>query len=211
MRQKNSSRFRKGLLVVLSIIISIAAGIAYLFEARLHAVVMDTAENAARAKAATILNAVLFAKTEELSAPLVTFEKDEGGRITALKTESTAVNRLKASLSLAAGEALDTLEDCGIEVALGTLLGSELAAGKGPKVHLHVQPLGVVETDIQNSMTSAGINQSLHRLYITVRAELVVICAGMRRKTSIETEVCVAETVIVGNVPGYYANIGRME
>ncbi len=208
MRQKKSRRFRKRLLIVLSIVISIAAGMVWLFEARLHDILLDSAENAARAKAAYILNAAIFAETEELSAPLVTFEKDENGRITALKTESGAVNRLKARLSLAAIEALGTLRDCGIELPLGTLLGSELTAGKGPLVHLHVQPIGAVEADVKNSMESAGINQSLHRLYLTLRVEMVVICAGMRRDTCIETELCVAETVIVGNVPGYYANIG---
>ena len=72
---------------------------------------------------------------------------------------------------------------------------------------VHILPVGSVETQVKNSITSAGINQSLHRILINVRAEIVVVTAATRKPTFVETEVCIAETVVVGNVPGYYADI----
>ena len=102
---------------------------------------------------------------------------------------------------------LDSLSTGPEQYLLAEHLQSELAAGKGPMVRVHILPIGTVETRVKNSLESAGINQSCHRIYICVRAELVVVTAATRQTTFVETEVCVAETVVVGNVPGYYADI----
>lgn len=182
----------------------------WLFEAHFAAIVRDTAETAVKAKAAYIINDAIAeqtAKDKITYDSLVTFEKDKNGSITALKTNTTAINRFKSALSLAIVNALEQTEAVGFEIPLGTILQSELAAGKGPMVRVHILPIGTVETRVKNSLESAGINQSCHRIYICVRAELVVVTAATRQTTFVETEVCVAETVVVGNVPGYYADI----
>ncbi len=203
-------KFRNRLLTIVLVLAAIAILLIYLFETKFSAIVRDTAEMAVKAKAAYILNQAIFEETarEKITYDsLVSFEKDNTGQITALKTNATEINRLKSSLSLVVVNALDKLNAVGLEIPLGTVLGSELTAGKGPMMPVHILPVGSVETQVKNSITSAGINQSLHRILINVRAEIVVVTAATRKPTFVETEVCIAETVVVGNVPGYYADI----
>ncbi len=205
MRRK---RLKRRLLLICAIFFLFLALSLYLFETRLAGILADTAENAVKAKAAYLINAAVLEEAEKSAASydtLVSFEKDASGQITALKTNTVEVNRLKSKLSLSALEALEGVEDAGLNIPIGTVWGSELTAGKGPKLHVHAFPVGVIETEVHNSLTAAGINQSLHRIFITVRAEVIVVTAATRKRTSVETEVCIAETVVVGQVP--YANI----
>lgn len=207
MRRK---RLKRKLLLIFAIVLLIFALCIYLFETRLASLIANTAENAVKAKAAYLINAAILEEAEKsavLYDTLVSFEKDASGQITALKTNTVEVNRLKSKLSLSALEALENVEDAGLDIPIGTVWGRELTAGRGPKIHVHAFPVGVIETEVHNSLTAAGINQSLHRIMITVRADLVVVTAATRKQTSVETELCIAETVVVGHVPGYYANI----
>ena len=69
---------------------------------------------------------------------IVFFEKDLNGRITALKTNMSEVNRLKTSiLNIINDEilALDT-EDLGIPI--GSLILPEILSGRGPEIPVHI-------------------------------------------------------------------------
>ncbi len=210
MPRKTRRLRRRRALAALILFVGFVVLALYLFETKFAAIIRDTAETAVKAKAAYIINNAIIAETTRNNVTydsLVSFEKDKSGQITAIKTNTTEINRLKSRLSLVAVNALEELDSVGFEIPLGTILGSELAAGKGPHVPVHILPVGTVETKVKNSIVSAGINQSLHRILINVRVEIVVVTAATRKPAFVETEVCVAETVVVGNVPGYYADI----
>ena len=53
------------------------------------------------------------------------------------------------------------------------------------------------------------INQTLHRVLLRVTVEVTALLPGAVRTFAVPTDVCVAETVIVGKVPEAYTRIDR--
>ena len=139
---------------------------------------------------------------------LVRLEKDESGNITALITNMARINSLQTRLTDDYMRHSSDVMKTDISVPLGSLLGGALLSGRGPGIPVRVLSVTNSTARFENSFSAAGINQTRHRivLYMTVDIELLI--PGERLKTQVETSVVIAETVIVGQVPEAYAQIG---
>jgi len=193
------------------VILILAFTAAYsVFESRLSKLVSEIAESTVNSKAAIIISTAIYDEIErdDISYDkLVSFEKDDSGRITALKTNIIEINRLKSKLSVEILSELDKMNTAQLEIPLGSVIGGELFSGRGPGIKINVLPIGSVETDIENQIISAGINQSRHQIMMRVNANVEVITAMSSVTTSVTSYVCIAETVIVGDVPNSYTNV----
>ncbi len=181
-------------------------------EKRISTVVAEISENAVKAEAAVIINQSIFDKLERDGITydnLIFTEKDNNGKITALKTNVIELNKLQSELSLIILESLSEFKETNMEIPFGTALGIEWLSGSGPGIKVEVMPVGTVDTEIKSEIVSAGINQSHHRIILNVKANFTIVSAVSNIPTSIEINVCIAETVIVGEVPQSYANINR--
>lgn len=132
-------------------------------------------------------------------------QKDANGRVTSIEIDSTELNRLKTRLTAAVSVRLMELEQQTISIPVGTLLGWQLLAGRGPNVKLQVMPTSFVQATTKDVVDTAGINQTNHRIFIHFTVEMSAIFPGYSTNVTVENEVCVAETVIVGEVPQFYA------
>lgn len=143
---------------------------------------------------------------------LVTLERDGSGAITALVTDTARVNSLKARVTKAVTERFADSDITRVSVPLGNLIGGTLLSGRGPRVKLDILSVTNVVTSFRNEFSEAGINQTRHRIILDVDVSLEVLPGGLERgEDSVLTEVIVAETVIVGAVPGAYAAIQQEE
>ena len=50
------------------------------------------------------------------------------------------------------------------------------------------------------------INQTQHRIFIRFTVEMSAILPGYSTSVTVENEVCIAQTLIVGKVPQFYAS-----
>ncbi len=67
-----------------------------------------------------------------------------------------------------------------------------------------------VQTEFINKFYEEGINQTRHSIVLEVSAVIDLYVPGSREmETTVTTQVVVAETVIVGQVPNVYADIGQ--
>ncbi len=66
---------------------------------------------------------------------------------------------------------------------------------------------GTVETDLRSEFKEAGINQTLHRIYLEVKCNVNILTPYSTIKETIVNQVLLAEGVIVGNIPNTYYNI----
>lgn len=66
---------------------------------------------------------------------------------------------------------------------------------------------GTVETDLKSEFKEAGINQTLHRIYLEVKCNVNILTPYSTIKETIVNQVLLAEGVIVGNIPNTYYNI----
>lgn len=93
----------------------------------------------------------------------------------------------------------------------GSFTGINLLAGRGPGVKIKISSVGNVETDLKSEFISQGINQTLHRVYLQIKCEVLVLTPFKDISKSIYNQVLLAENVIVGNIPETYYNFDNLE
>ena len=67
--------------------------------------------------------------------------------------------------------------------------------------------MGSVNASFASEFTSAGINQTRHRILINTSVYISVMLPTGSAGTEVISEAVIAETVIVGDVPDSYTNI----
>ena len=139
---------------------------------------------------------------------IVFFEKDLNGRITALKTNMSEVNRLKTDILNIINDEILALDTSDIGIPLGSLFLPELLSGKGPAIPVHILSIRNSDANFASNFTQAGINQTLHQLTMEVSVDVAVLVLGQTGSFTVTSEVVVAETVIVGDVPQTYLQTG---
>lgn len=139
---------------------------------------------------------------------IVYFEKDLNGRITALKTNIGEVNRLKTDILNIINDEILALDTSDIGIPIGSLFLPEFFSGKGPVIPIQVLAIRNSDADFSSTFTQAGINQTLHRLNMHVSVDVAVLILGQTSSFSTNSEVVVAETVIVGEVPETFLHTG---
>lgn len=135
---------------------------------------------------------------------LVEVEKGTDGSIRALRADTVKINALKAELSLGIGDKLRNLRAEKIRIPLGNLTPWQMLSGIGPRISVLFEPSGRVAVDFQSDFTSAGINQTRHRILLHATCKVSVLLPLFTCSTEYETDIPVAETVLVGEVPSAY-------
>ena len=141
---------------------------------------------------------------------IVYFEKDLEGRITALKTNMSEINRLKTDILNIINDEILALDTSDIGIPIGSLVLPELLSGKGPVIPVHILSIRNSDATFSSTFSQAGINQTLHKLTMEVSVDVAVLILGETGSFSIASEVVVAETVIVGDVPETFLQTSSM-
>ena len=136
---------------------------------------------------------------------LVLFEKDLNGRITAIKTNMTEVNRLKTQILDILNDTLLEISTDKLSIPIGNLILPELFSGRGPGIPLIVLSISTSDASFRNAFTSAGINQTCHQIILIVEVAMTVLLPTETINVAVTSEMVVAETIIVGDVPTTYA------
>lgn len=135
---------------------------------------------------------------------LVDFDKDADGHVTALRSNMAAFNRLQASIADDILQRMAEVSSTDLAIPIGTLTGSPLLAGRGPCLRVRMQSVGTATARFDNQFSSAGINQTRHRIILNVDVHVSILLPGLTTYTKVSNEISVAETVIVGGVPETY-------
>ncbi len=206
----SKKRKKVKIIIILLLLLILCLAAFLMFEYKLSKVVVDISEQTVKAECSLIISSVineLIEKSNITYDKLVDFEKGEQGRVSALKINIIEINKFKSDLSLKILSRLKDVKQMKVTVPLGTIFSSELFSGRGPKILVNVIPVGSVATEINNEISSAGINQTRHQIILTVRAQISILTALNKISTSVSNDICIAETIIVGNVPESYTNI----
>ena len=139
---------------------------------------------------------------------IVYFEKNLDGHITALKTNMSEVNRLKTDILNIINDEILALDTSDIGIPIGSLFLPEFFSGKGFAIPVHILSIRNSDAGFVGHFSQAGINQSLHQLTMEVSVDVAVLVLGETDSFTVNSEVVVAETVIVGEVPQTYLNTG---
>ena len=130
--------------------------------------------------------------------------RDDAGNIEMVQANSPEINMVAREIANLAQANLDALDLKEISIPIGTFTGLALLTGLGPDVTISVMPIGSALCDFVSYFVAAGINQTLHKIYIDVHAEISIITPLDEPTITVKAEVLVAENLIVGEVPEFY-------
>ncbi len=199
-------------LITLAVALVVAVSIITLLENKLRPVVAEIAAAQAQNEMTAVVEGAV---TADLAArnvsygDFVTIQRDGGGAITALTTDMANMNLLRAELTAAILEALEEVDVSDIQVPLGSLFDLEPLWAKGPALKARAMTVGTVRAEFDSQLTSAGVNQTLHRIWLEVDVPIKLLLPGGEVETALHTRLRVAETVIVGQVPDTYLQVGQ--
>ncbi len=138
---------------------------------------------------------------------LVVLEKNDSGAITAIKTNMIAVNRLKTDVCAEVLNQIHGIASSDLSIPLGSVINNDLLTGRGPKLSVRLVPLGTADATFQNVFSAAGINQTRHQITMNISVEMSVLTMGSSIDVTVESQMVIAETIIVGSVPNTYADL----
>ena len=139
---------------------------------------------------------------------IVYFEKDLDGRITALKTNMCDVNRLKTDILNIINDEIVELVTGDIDIPIGSLILPEIMSGRGFAIPVQVLSIRNSDAAFASDFSQAGINQTLHQLTMQVSVDVAILVLGRSESFTVSSQVVVAETIIVGQVPDTFFQTG---
>ena len=198
---------RNRLRLIVAVTVIIISGLTLLFRVRLAPMAEQLIETQVDNQASDAINAAIadqIAEGEFDYDRMVTIEKDTNGNVTAIRTNIGELNRLKTSVLQRMDEELEQLSMEQLGVPIGSVLLPELLSGRGPLVPVRVLAVRTSDASFRNSFQSAGINQTLHSIYIDIHVCITILTWTGTSEINVDSAVVAAETVIVGTVPTTY-------
>ncbi len=199
------------LLRLLLVVTAAAVIILLLFRNKYYSAIKVLAETQVKNSTSDLINDAIDRQIEKGTIQydrIVYFEKDLNGRITALKNNMSEVNRLKTDILNIINDEILALDTSDLGIPLGSLFLPELLAGKGPGIPVHILSIRNSDASFSNSFSEAGINQTLQRLLMEVSVDVAILVLGQTESFTVSSQVVVAETVIVGQVPDTFFHTG---
>ncbi len=172
----------------------------------INPVIMDTVELKSKALATRAMNSSIadVVMNSIVYDDLVNIISDEFGNISMIQANSLEINNLSKDLAQTCESRIEDYGKSGVAIPLGTFTGIPLLVGRGPRIKVKMTPIGSVMCKFVSHFESAGINQTVHKIYVNIRANVGVVMPLSSRNFSAEQEVLISESVIVGQVPEVY-------
>jgi sporulation protein YunB len=132
---------------------------------------------------------------------------DKDGKITMIQYNTILINTLARETSTLAQDEIRSLGEAGINVPLGSITKSKILSGRGPMIKVRIIPVGSVSTDFSDEFKQAGINQTRHKIFLTLKTQVRIVVPLGSDIIDVSTRVPITETIIVGDVPNSYVNV----
>ena len=202
------------LFVRIALIASVPVALFIWMDRNLRPVILSLAETTARVMAVQAMNNAVFEVMQDdghLYSDLIHVVLDENGRVSMMSANATRMNELATQAALTVQRNLDAIAQGGINIPLGAVFGNRLLAGSGPSIRVRVLPVGAVSTEFVSEFSSAGINQTRHRIFLQMSTTVQMVIPTGAKTASVAAHVPVAESIIVGDVPDSYVDVQNRE
>ncbi len=151
----------------------------------------------------------LFSETvnEKMTEMNLSYDKlmnitySQNGEVQSLNTDVVTINELKNEVTEDLSEKLSGEFEYVVELPIGSIINTEFLSGSGKAIEFNNIVTGDVSSEFRSEFETGGVNQTIHRLYIDITGDLLIIGGGEQEPIEMTTSVLVGETVLVGNVP----------
>lgn len=176
----------------------------------IRSTVYEMAEVRAVQMATEAINNAVRSKIAEQDASyqdLVEIHKDSMGKIVLMQSNTVRLNKIASETTLAAQAALTRLQEETMLIPLGQVTGIDFLSNLGPRIKVDFVPMGTIRVEVKDSFEQAGINQTRHYIYLNYNTEVRVVVPLKSGRANVATQVPVAESIIIGEVPSTYVSL----
>ena len=198
------SRWRRKFLQLLFLFAVISVLLLILFRTKFHGTIRSLAETQVKNSTSDLINDAIDKQIDKGNIQydrIVYFEKDLNGKITALKTNMSEVNRLKTSILNIINDEILAMDTTDLGIPIGSLILPEFLSGRGPQIPIQILSISNSDAGFESYFTEAGINQTLQKLTMNISVDVAILVLGRTENFTVSSQVVVAETIIVGQVP----------
>lgn len=142
---------------------------------------------------------------------LCNVNKDTNGNISMISSNVITINEIISDVAIKIQEELNKEENNNFKIKLGSLTGTRILSGRGPNIDVKLQIIGNLDTDLRSEFEEAGINQTLHRMYLQVECNVIILTPFKTTEEKIINQVLLSEAVIIGTTPNTYYNLEGMD
>lgn len=142
---------------------------------------------------------------------LCNVSKDTNGNISMISSNVITINEIISDVAIKIQEEFNKEENNNFRIKLGSLTGTRILSGRGPNIDVKLQTIGNLDTDLRSEFEEAGINQTLHRMYLQVECNVIILTPFKTTEEKIINQVLLAEAVIIGTTPNTYYNLEGMD
>lgn len=137
---------------------------------------------------------------------LVNIRFDANGKITSISANTMKMTELRTKITEYIIEDFKNYGEFRIEISFSNMFDDEVIFGRFPNLMMpaSIDPQAAVESTLESEFISAGINQTLHKIYADINAKVCILTLISNVEFELNAKVALAETVIVGDVPRFY-------
>lgn len=146
----------------------------------------------------------LMASFDDEYSSYVHIERNSSGEITLITADMIKINKLMAQYSTIVQSHVSEIEEDDIAVPMLAFTGWPLVSTLGADIKLDIVAVGDAPCSYRSEFKEVGINQTLHSIYIDVRAKVEIILPIDNIEVECPSSALVCESVIVGRVPQFY-------
>lgn len=202
---KRKRNKRKIAFVALIVIIALIVAICVFINSNVNPMIVIISNERIRALTTEAVgNAVTDVMSANSDVNYLSITRDDKQNITSVDLDAATVNELAQAVTLLAQQNINAVGSDGIKIPVGSLSGVTLFTGLGPDINIKIYLVGSTQTRIISEFTSAGINQTLHRLYIDIAGSVAVAVPGLPSTIKTNAHVLMSEMIIIGEVPPTY-------
>ncbi|WDV47511.1 sporulation protein YunB [Clostridiaceae bacterium M8S5] len=208
-RKSNYSK-NKTFFVIVGILVVIIYGF-YLVDKSVKPIVLAMSEVRARMIATQAINDAVKEKIKGdiKYKDLIDISYDKDGKVATMQANTMLMNTIASEVALEVQNKMRAVSASSIRIPIGTAFKSQILSQYGPKISVNIMPQGSVKVDFETEFEQSGINQTIHRVYLTIQAQVRIVIPLGADTAKITSTVPIAETIIIGDVPQSFINVPK--
>lgn len=132
---------------------------------------------------------------------LITITINSEGDPVSINADAVGINQLARELVMLSQTNLEEIGEQGIDIPIGSFSGMPIFVGRAPNINIRLLPIGVITCNFLSEFSSAGINQTNHKIYVNVNSKVSIVLPTMNQTVTTTSQLLIAENIIIGNVP----------
>lgn len=203
---KKKSSFKQKATIVVVVFLLLIIGIILYLNYVVNPVVISMSESKVRSLATKAVGGAIYeiVNQGDIYNDLITISKNNDGDVAMIQANSIQINLLTRKLTRLATSNLEQIGVQGIDIPIGTFSGMPILVGRGPSVNIKMIPIGSISSSFKSEFTNAGINQTNHRIYVTIKSKINVVLPTANQTVETSTQVLICENIIIGKIPSTY-------